>query len=152
MNRDALYEQVARELQAQQIVPGIWTRAFAETDGQLDRARALYIKYRVAQLAETEAEQAKKGRRLVADAARKRAQAGVRGTIFLALALLGALLTLLLPMFAMFTLLGESNDKAVLVPGLLGLSIVLGFATVMALKAYRTESYLSAANPGRHHR
>jgi hypothetical protein len=48
------YEEVARELQEKPMVPGLWTKAFAEMGGDDAKARALYIKYRVAQLAEEE--------------------------------------------------------------------------------------------------
>jgi hypothetical protein len=34
---DALYDAVAKELQAQTMVPGLWTKAFAEAGGQMDR-------------------------------------------------------------------------------------------------------------------
>lgn len=44
------YEQVAGELQAGPPIPGLWTRAYAETSGDEAKARALYIQYRVQQL------------------------------------------------------------------------------------------------------
>ena len=50
---DKFYDEVARELQEKSIVAGLWTKAYAEMDGDDARARALYIKYRVAQLKET---------------------------------------------------------------------------------------------------
>jgi len=49
---DKFYEEVARELQEKTLVAGLWTKAFAEMGGDDAKARALYIKYRVAQLAE----------------------------------------------------------------------------------------------------
>ena len=51
---EKFYEEVARELQEKPMVPGLWTKAFAEMGGDDAKARALYIKYRVAQLAEEE--------------------------------------------------------------------------------------------------
>ena len=48
------YEEVARELQDKPMSPGLWTKAFAEMGGDDAKARALYIKYRFAQLAEEE--------------------------------------------------------------------------------------------------
>lgn len=48
---EKFYEEVARELQEMPMVTGLWTRAFAEMGGDDAKARALYIKYRVAQLA-----------------------------------------------------------------------------------------------------
>lgn len=49
---DTFYDEVARELQGKSMVSGLWTKAFAEMGGDDAKARALYIKYRVAQLAE----------------------------------------------------------------------------------------------------
>jgi hypothetical protein len=50
---DKFYEEVARELQEKTLVAGLWTKAFAEAGGDDAKARAIYIKYRVAQLAES---------------------------------------------------------------------------------------------------
>jgi hypothetical protein len=47
---DKFYDQVARELQEKPMVPGLWTKAFAEMDGDDAKARALYINLRVGQL------------------------------------------------------------------------------------------------------
>ncbi len=69
----ALYDQVAEELQAKTMVPGLWTKAFAEARGQMDRARALYIKYRVAQLAHEASEQLRQERRAKREAAKQQA-------------------------------------------------------------------------------
>jgi hypothetical protein len=52
VNDNVHYDQVAKELQAKELVPGVWAKAFAKAGGELERARALYIKYRVAQLAQ----------------------------------------------------------------------------------------------------
>lgn len=49
---DKFYDEVAREFQEKTLVAGLWTKAFAEMGGDDAKARALYIKYRVAQLAE----------------------------------------------------------------------------------------------------
>ena len=54
---DKFYEEVARELQENPLASGLWTKAFAEMGGDDAKARALYIKYRVAQLAETNRQQ-----------------------------------------------------------------------------------------------
>ena len=54
---DKFYDAVARELQEESIVPGLWTKAFAEMDGDDAKARALYIRYRVQQLATEAARQ-----------------------------------------------------------------------------------------------
>src|ERR1017187_2117801 len=57
---DKYYDEVARELQEKPMVPGLWTKAFAEMGGDDAKARALYIKCRVAQLAEAKASQSPK--------------------------------------------------------------------------------------------
>ena len=49
---DKFYEEVARELQEKSMLPGLWTKAYAEMEGDEAKTRALYIKYRVAQMAE----------------------------------------------------------------------------------------------------
>jgi len=45
------YDQVAGELQNNILIPGLWTKAYAEASGDESKARAFYIKYRVTQLA-----------------------------------------------------------------------------------------------------
>ncbi len=52
MNDDAFYDEVAKELETNTLVPGVWTRAFAEADGDENRAKAIYIKRRVVKLVE----------------------------------------------------------------------------------------------------
>jgi hypothetical protein len=49
--QDPFYDAVAAELRERVLQPGLWTRAYAEADGNEPRARAIYIKLRVAQLA-----------------------------------------------------------------------------------------------------
>ena len=84
MNDDALYEEVAQEIKSQTMVPGVWARAFAEANGALDQARALYIRYRVAQLAEVRKEKQKQFRQ-AADriASVKKAKDDTKGCLFL---------------------------------------------------------------------
>ena len=59
---DKFYDEVARELQEISMAPGLWTKAFAEVNGDDAKARALYIKYRVAQLAEASRQELEKDR------------------------------------------------------------------------------------------
>jgi TPR repeat protein len=59
---DKFYDEVARELQEKPLAPGLWTKAFAEMGGDDAKARALYIKYRVAQLAEARRQELEKER------------------------------------------------------------------------------------------
>jgi hypothetical protein len=50
MNDDEFYDEVAKEIQENRLVPGVWARAFAEANGDENRAKAIYIKLRVTQL------------------------------------------------------------------------------------------------------
>jgi hypothetical protein len=54
---DRFYDQVAGELQSEPVIPGLWTKAYAEAGGEDAKARALYIRYRAAQLAEASRDQ-----------------------------------------------------------------------------------------------
>ncbi|HLA35883.1 MAG TPA: hypothetical protein VJ001_13555, partial [Rhodocyclaceae bacterium] len=47
---DDFFAQIAREMEAGTMDAGLWTRAFAESDGNESKAKALYIKLRHAQL------------------------------------------------------------------------------------------------------
>ena len=47
---DQLYDIVAKEIRSGTLVDGLYTRAFAEANGDKDKAQAKYIKLRVAQL------------------------------------------------------------------------------------------------------
>ena len=51
MPEQAHYDQVSEELRNEQVIDGLWTRAFAEATGDTQRARAIYIQLRAAQLA-----------------------------------------------------------------------------------------------------
>jgi hypothetical protein len=48
---DAIYDQIGAELQNDSVNRGLWTRAYADANGDDAKTRALYIKYRAAQLA-----------------------------------------------------------------------------------------------------
>jgi len=61
-NDEKFYEEVARELQEKPMVIGLWTKAFAEMGGDDAKARAQYIKFRVAQLAEASRQELEKER------------------------------------------------------------------------------------------
>jgi len=47
---DKFYDEVSRELQGKSMVAGLWTKAYAEMNGDEAKTQALYIKYRVVQL------------------------------------------------------------------------------------------------------
>ena len=57
MTDQHLYDSVADELRHKVLTPGLWTRAVAESGGDVDTARALYIRFRVAELKEHEREE-----------------------------------------------------------------------------------------------
>jgi hypothetical protein len=44
------YEIVTREVMNEQVIAGIWGRAFSDAEGDTNKAKALYIKYRVQDL------------------------------------------------------------------------------------------------------
>jgi hypothetical protein len=47
---DQLYDIVAKEIRSESLVEGLYTRAFAEADGDKEKAKARYIKLRFQQL------------------------------------------------------------------------------------------------------
>lgn len=55
-NDEHLYAFVTDELRRSGPIPGLWAKAFAEAEGVEHRAQALYLRYRVEQLAYAEAE------------------------------------------------------------------------------------------------
>lgn len=57
MSDQRYYDIVAQELQSRILRPGLWARAVAETGGEGAAARALYIRYRVAELTQQEKEE-----------------------------------------------------------------------------------------------
>jgi uncharacterized membrane protein YciS (DUF1049 family) len=101
---DKFYDEVARELQEKSMIPGLWTKAFAEMDGDDAKARALYIKYRVAQLAEAGQRQLKEDelqkkkrevqRRSDMEAAERRARSGLHRFIYAILTFFWGVVTL----------------------------------------------------------
>ena len=56
---DQLYDIVAKEIRSGTFVDGLYTRAFAEANGDKDKAQAKYIKLRVAQLRQEVKDRAK---------------------------------------------------------------------------------------------
>lgn len=61
MKKDAFYDAVAREIQSNTIVPGVWAKAFSEAGGDMNRARALYIEHRVVQMEEVAKQESTSG-------------------------------------------------------------------------------------------
>jgi len=52
MNEERAYEQVASEMSANNLRPGLMAKAYAESAGNTNVAKSLYIKYRAKQIIE----------------------------------------------------------------------------------------------------
>ena len=148
---NALYDEVAEELQANTMVPGLWTKAFAEAGGQMDRARALYIKYRVAQLAHEAGERLRHEQRATreaarqqaatehvkqraaTEAARQRAILGWRNFAYGGLAGICGVVTLTSGLLTFFGVSFAFGDQTGQVPDIVGvvMAAVFGFLTVL---------------------
>jgi hypothetical protein len=125
---DKFYDEVARELQEKPLLTGLWTKAFAEMGGDDAKTRALYIKFRVAQLTEASHQQLEEDRRAkkwsdeqkqsAIEAAKRQGRTSSHRFIYLVLGLASALLTLifglcgLCAIYAVFN--EEDNDSLVL--------------------------------------
>ena len=82
---DQLYDIVAKEIRSGTLVDGLYTRAFAEANGDKDKAQAKYIVYRVEQLRgefvarverkKAEAREAEEAAKAAESAARRKQQA-----------------------------------------------------------------------------
>jgi uncharacterized protein with WD repeat len=72
MEDEVFYNQVAEEIQAKKLLPGLWTKAFAEANGKTDEARAIYIKHRVEQLVQEHARIEREKRELLKEEQRIR--------------------------------------------------------------------------------
>lgn len=46
----AIYDEIAKEIKAGKIAPGLWVRVLAESNGDRERAQGLYIQRRYQQL------------------------------------------------------------------------------------------------------
>jgi hypothetical protein len=133
MNDDELYSQVAQELQAKEMVPGVWTRAFAEAGGELDKARALYIKFRVAQLTESRVQRLEEQRQEALKATKQRALAqcwrfgyGLLAVVFGAVTVLAGL--------GAFALLFADHDVG-------GIGVVFVMVIIASLSALGTRKF-----------
>ena len=50
MNEEEIYELISEEIESNSTKKGLWTKAFSESEGDEQKTRALYIKYRFDQL------------------------------------------------------------------------------------------------------
>jgi hypothetical protein len=131
---DRFYEEVARELQETPMVPGLWTKVFSEMRGDDAKARALYIKYRVAQLAEESHQLAK-----VEEDNRQRNRAAKHSysrTFFALLRILSLLLSILFLLVGVSALssLKDSSDPQ---SDILGGTFSLFIASLFAFASWR---------------
>ena len=46
MNEEEIYESISKEIDNDEKKKGLWTKAFGESDGDENKAKSLYIKYR----------------------------------------------------------------------------------------------------------
>ena len=74
MSEEAFYDLVATEIQQGQLKPGLWTKAFADANGDQTKARVLYIRQRVAQLEQEAVQAARLQREQQKEQARQAAQ------------------------------------------------------------------------------
>jgi hypothetical protein len=122
MNEDWAYDEVAKELQKQAMIPGVWARAFAEAGGDQEKARAMYIKLRVTQLMEQRARD--EHNRTVKQTARR--MEAIRSQLLQGVRLVGALVTGLLAVaFLMvgISALGEGSLPAAFASFVFGLGL-----------------------------
>lgn len=54
MNDEHFYSKVVEELRLHGPIPGLWAKAYSESNGNKPRAEALYLRYRAEQLAQAE--------------------------------------------------------------------------------------------------
>ena len=80
MSDENLYARVVEELSTQGPVRGLWAKAYAETNGNQEAARALYLRLRVTQLADE--------RFALADDVRRRQRSESRWREYLVIAVL----------------------------------------------------------------
>jgi hypothetical protein len=72
LSEEKLYEQVAQELKAGKKREGIWVKAMAKSDGDLNKAESMYIELRVQAIKdETNLASAQRGRELELESERK---------------------------------------------------------------------------------
>ena len=143
---DKFYDEVARELQEKPMVPGLWTKAFAEMGGDDAKARALYIRYRVLQLRDRQIENARlqaKEARLAAEAAKPPLSKLEKSTISILTMLIG-FVTLILIISTVGCIFDKENfidtdatygDTIPFVLGLGVLAFVCGWITRKGYKA-----------------
>ena len=54
MNEEEIYELISEEIESNSTKKGLWTKAFSESEGDEQKTRALYIKYRFDQIKQTQ--------------------------------------------------------------------------------------------------
>ena len=56
MNEEEIYELISEEIESNNTKKGIWTKAFSESEGDEQKTKALYIKYRFDQIKQTQSQ------------------------------------------------------------------------------------------------
>lgn len=54
LNEEEIYELISEEIESSSTKKGLWTKAFSESEGDEQKAKALYIKYRFDQIKQTQ--------------------------------------------------------------------------------------------------
>ena len=54
MNEEEIYELISEEIESNNTKKGLWTKAFSESEGDEQKAKALYIKHRFDQIKQTQ--------------------------------------------------------------------------------------------------
>ena len=61
MNEEEIYESISKEIDNDEKKKGLWTKAFGESDGDENKAKSLYIKYRFDQIKDSQSDVLKGG-------------------------------------------------------------------------------------------
>ena len=56
MNEEEIYELISEEIESSSTKKGLWTKAFSESEGDEQKTRALYIKYRINQIKDVQSQ------------------------------------------------------------------------------------------------
>jgi hypothetical protein len=140
MNEEKAYEQVAEEVARRDLKPGLWTKALAESVGNENIARSLYLKFRAQQLLSdhrlAEKHKAKQEFQAGVAAAKHRTASAIGRGFFIALATVCGLLSLLCGLGILGVLADSQNSPsaggAIVC---LVFALVFGFATVVCVRA-----------------
>jgi len=83
MSDERFYAKVVEELRSSDPVPGLWAKAFAESQGDQSVAKALYLRLRASQLEAAELEEGLEAQRAADERAAQVAEEKMQSTISL---------------------------------------------------------------------